>query len=245
MPPLPQPLARFLLPGEGERPSKRDRTRRQLLHATVEVVASRGVAGTSIQEIARVAGMAPGTVYNHFSTREEIFEALAVALSTTLNERVVQSYQHIEDGAQRMSIGMRRFLWLAEESAPWALLLIQLASAYPEAIELIKPYSRADLRMAQAQGRFHVTDEEAAIDMVFGTCMRAQARIAQGEVPDSAAYVQALLQMVLRGLGMSPADAAEVMARPLPPFATHAPTEAAPAPRRAGARAGRAPGSSA
>ena len=58
MPPLPEPLARFLLPGEGERPSKRERTRRQLLHATVEVIASRGVASTTIQEIARVAGMA-------------------------------------------------------------------------------------------------------------------------------------------------------------------------------------------
>ncbi len=180
MPPLPEPLARFLLPGEGERPSKRERTRRQLLHATVEVIASRGVAGTTIQEIARVAGMAPGTVYNHFSTREEIFEALALALFTTLNERVVQSYQHIEDGAQRMSIGMRRFLWLAEVSAPWALLMIQLAMAHPQAIELVKPYSLADLRRAKAQGRFDVVDEEAAIDMVFGTCIRAQVRIAQG-----------------------------------------------------------------
>ena len=161
MPPLPEPLARFLLPGEGERPSKRERTRRQLLHATVEVIASRGVAGTTIQEIARVAGMAPGTVYNHFSTREEIFEALALALFTTLNERVVQSYQHIEDGAQRMSIGMRRFLWLAEVSAPWALLMIQLAMAHPQAIELVKPYSLADLRRAKAQGRFDVVDEEA------------------------------------------------------------------------------------
>lgn len=237
MPPLPEPLARFLLPGEGERPSKRERTRRQLLHATVEVIASRGVASTTIQEIARVAGMAPGTVYNHFSTREEIFEALALALFTTLNERVVQSYQHIEDGAQRMSIGMRRFLWLAEVSAPWALLMIQLATAHPQAIELVKPYSLADLRRAKAQGRFDVVDEEAAIDMVFGTCIRAQVRIAQGEVADSPAFVNALLQMVLRGLGMAAADAAEVMARPLPAFTTQA-AAGAVSTRRKSPRAG-------
>ena len=237
MPPLPEPLARFLLPGEGERPSKRERTRRQLLHATVEVIASRGVAGTTIQEIARVAGMAPGTVYNHFSTREEIFEALALALFTTLNERVVQSCQHIEDGAQRMSIGMRRFLWLAEVSAPWALLMIQLAMAHPQAIELVKPYSLADLRRAKAQGRFDVVDEEAAIDMVFGTCISAQVRLAHGGAADSLAFLIALLQMVLRGLGMAAADAAEVMARPLPEFTTQAAAGAVTA-RRKSPRAG-------
>lgn len=218
MPPLPEPLAHFLLPEDGERPLKRERTRRQLLQAAVQVVSARGLAGTGIQEIARVAGMAPGTVYNHFRTREDIFEALAVALSTTLNERVVQSYQHIADGAQRMSIGMRRFLWLGETSPPWAQLFMELAGAFPQAIELIRPYSLADLRLAQSQGRFHVADEEAAIDMVFGTCLRAMARIAQGQAPAPQAYVADLLKMVLCGLGMAPGEAAEVMARPLPPF---------------------------
>ncbi|WP_326538051.1 TetR/AcrR family transcriptional regulator [Pseudorhodoferax sp.] len=235
MPPLPEALAHFLLPEDGDRPLKRERTRRQLLQAAVQVISARGLADTGIQEIARVAGMAPGTVYNHFRTREEIFEALAVALSTTLNERVVQSYQGITDGAQRMSIGMRRFLWLGETSPPWALLLIQLSMAFPQVIALIKPYSLGDLRLAQSQGRFRVADEEAAIDLVFGTCQQAIARIAQGEVPEPAAYARELLQMVLVALGMAPADAAEVMARPLPPFVVAAPA----APARAGRRPAR------
>lgn len=229
MPALPEPLAHFLLPEDGQRPLKRERTRRQLLQAAVQVISARGLAGAGIQEIARVAGMAPGTVYNHFRTREEIFEALAVALSTTLNERVVQSYQGIEDGAQRMSIGMRRFLWLGETSPAWALLLIQLSMAFPQVVALVRPYSLGDLRLARSQGRFRVADEEAAIDMVFGTCLRAMGRIAQGEVAAPQAYVAELLQMVLCGLGMAPADAAEVMARPLPPFVLPAP--AAPAAR--------------
>jgi len=233
MPPLPEALAHFLLPGEGDRPLKKERTRRQLLQAAVQVVSARGLADTSIQEIARVAGMTPGTVYNHFNTREQIFEALAVALSTTLNERVVESYQDIADGAQRMSIGMRRFLWLGETSPAWAMLLIQLSVAYPQVIELIKPYSLGDLRLAQSQGLFHVADEEAAIDLVFGTCLRAITRIAQGEVAEPAAYAREILQMVLHALGMSLADAAEVMARPLPPFAALAP---AASPARAGRR---------
>lgn len=228
IPPLPEPLAHFLVPAVQDRPLKRERTRRQLLQATVQVLSARGLPDTSVQEIARVAGVTPGTVYNHFRTREEILEALALALSTTLNERVMQSYQGIADGAQRMSIGMRRFLWLGETSPAWGLLLLELSTAFPQVIESIRPYSLADLRLAQAQGRFDVADEDAAIDMVFGTCMRAMKRIAGGEVRTPDVYIAELLKMVLCSLGMAPDDAAEVMARPLPPFVA---TEAAPAPR--------------
>lgn len=231
IPPLPEPLAHFLTPAGEDRPLKRERTRRQLLQAAVQVVCARGLADTSVQEIARVAGVAPGTVYNHFRTRDDVLEALAVALSTTLNERVLQSYQGIADGAQRMSIGMRRFLWLGETSPPWAMLLLQLSMAFPQVIEAVKPYSLADLRLARSQGRFSVADEDAAIDMVFGTCLRAMQRIAGGEVDSPQDYAAELLKMVLCGLGMTPDEAAEVMARPLPPFVSPAPAPKARARR--------------
>ena len=218
MPPLPEALSYVTEAGTAERPGKRERTRSQLLHAAVEVLSARGVAAAGIQEIARVAGVAPGTVYNHFATREEIISALGMALISSLNERIVQSYAEVDDGAERMAIGMRRFLWLAQTSPQWTLLLLDLSATVPAMRQNIEPYPRADLRRGLAQGRFRCQIEDAALHMAFGAVFEAMGHVARGAVADAPAYADEVVRMVLQGLGMRPAGAAAVVARPLPEF---------------------------
>ena len=48
---------------------KRERTRVQLVQAAIRVFTARGFAGATMQELAAVAGMTTGTVYNHFKTK--------------------------------------------------------------------------------------------------------------------------------------------------------------------------------
>lgn len=59
--------------------SKRARTRRRLVEATVEVVGERGIAGTSLDEIALRAGMTKGAIYSNFRDRAELFAAARTA----------------------------------------------------------------------------------------------------------------------------------------------------------------------
>lgn len=218
MPPLPAALSNVTEAGVTERPGKRERTRSQLLQAAVEVLSARGVAGAGIQEIARVAGVAPGTVYNHFSTREEIVSALGMALITALNERIVLSYAAVDDGAERMAIGMRRFLWLAQTSPQWTLLLLDLAATVQAMVQSIEPYPRADLQRALEQGRFRYLSEDAALHMAFGAVFGAMTHVARGKFADPQPYADEVVCMVLQGLGMRPAGAAALVARPLPAF---------------------------
>lgn len=65
-------------------PGKRERTRLALVEAAVEVLAEKGLEGTSIDELMRAAGMARGTFYNYFQNREEV----ACAVSETIRERI-------------------------------------------------------------------------------------------------------------------------------------------------------------
>jgi AcrR family transcriptional regulator len=51
-------------------------TRDQLLAAAREVLHKRGIMGATTREIARAAGCADGTLYNHFDSREQLFLAL-------------------------------------------------------------------------------------------------------------------------------------------------------------------------
>src|SRR5437868_6513074 len=70
---------------------KRERTRVQLVQAAIKVFGARGYVEATIQEIAVVAGMATGTVYNHFKTKEEVASAVALLLADTLCRRITDS----------------------------------------------------------------------------------------------------------------------------------------------------------
>jgi AcrR family transcriptional regulator len=55
------------------------RTRTSLLDAAVRLIAERGTRRTSMTDIAQAAGIAKGTLYNHFRNKDEVFAALVEA----------------------------------------------------------------------------------------------------------------------------------------------------------------------
>ncbi len=213
--PLPSPLAQALMQSPpGLR--KRERTRRQILVAALGVFSARGVAGCTIQEIADAAGVTTGTVYNHFDDREAVVVAVALWLADTLSRRIAETQAMVEEGAQRMAIGQRRYMWLAQQSPAWALMLIDIAGAAPHLLGAVGDYIRADLALAIRQKAFRIGDEAAAVDLCIGACSRGMLTIALGQAKRG--YDVQMTAMLLRALGMEHAKAAEVAARPLPPF---------------------------
>ena len=210
---LPAPLA-------GAEPAarlgKRERTRRQLVAAAIGVLSQRGAAAATMQEIAAVAEVAPATLYNHFSTKDELLQAVALHVAETLCRRIAQSYDHIRDAAQRMAIGNRRYIWLAEQSPGWALLVLDIGMTVPYLAQQVTQNARADLRLGLKQKRFRVTSEAAAMDLISGTVGQAMRSVALGLAP--ARHDIAVAATVLRGLGMAADEALQVARRPLPDF---------------------------
>jgi AcrR family transcriptional regulator len=58
---------------------KRDRTRTALLEAARDVIRERGYERTTLDEVARRAGMTTGAIYGNFKNRDELFLALGLA----------------------------------------------------------------------------------------------------------------------------------------------------------------------
>lgn len=196
--------------------AKRERTRVQLVQAAIRVFTARGFAGATMQELAAVAGMTTGTVYNHFKTKEEVASAVALLLADTLCRRIADSQQGIAEGAQRMAIGNQRYIWLAEQSPQWALMMLDVAAAAPELLLEIRDYVLADLRQGVKQKAFRIPNEAAAMDLINGTVAQAMRSVALGLAPPN--HGREVATCVLRGLGMEHAAAKEVAHRPLPPF---------------------------
>lgn len=213
--PLPEALAESVWrPRRGL--LKRERTRVLLVQAAIRVFGARGYADATIQEIAAVAGMTTGTVYNHFKTKEEVARGVAMLLAETLCRRITDSQQGVAEGAQRMAIGIQRYIWLAEQSPQWALMLMEVSAAAPDLLAEIAGYVLADLRLGVKQKAFRVPSEAAAMDMINGSVQQAMRTVARGSAP--AKHGREVATCLLRGLGMEWAAAKQVASRALPAF---------------------------
>jgi TetR/AcrR family acrAB operon transcriptional repressor len=63
---------------------KRERTRQALIDAAAEVIAEKGFDRTSLDEVARRAGMTRGAVYGNFAGREDLFLAVVAQAWTPI-----------------------------------------------------------------------------------------------------------------------------------------------------------------
>jgi len=224
--PLPPELSAALAFDAGHAP-KRERTRRLLVQAALQVFGTRGLAAATIGEIAQAAGVAPATVYNHFASKEALVGAVALWVADTLCRCIADSCRDIPEGAERMAVGNRRYLWLAERSPGWALMLLDIGAQSPELMRATGAYVLADLRLGVRQKAFKVSTEAAALDLVGGTISQAMRVLAHGAAPRG--HAAAVTTLVLAALGV-PLDSARLIARrPLPPL--RAPDAAPPASR--------------
>ncbi len=60
-----------IAPEPGLRERKRQATRRAIQLAVIDLVAERGLEGTTVDEISRVADVSPRTFFNYFASKEE------------------------------------------------------------------------------------------------------------------------------------------------------------------------------
>jgi TetR/AcrR family transcriptional repressor of bet genes len=72
------------------RPKNTDARRAQIVGGLRAVMGERGYAGASISRIAAAAGLAPGLVHYHFSSKQEILLALVAELAGVVRDRVAR-----------------------------------------------------------------------------------------------------------------------------------------------------------
>jgi hypothetical protein len=112
-----------------------------------------------------------------------------------------------------MAAGCLRYLHLAELSPGFAMLVVEVAEAEPAFLELISSFVKQELRQGIRDEDFAPQRDVVAVDLVVGSVMRGMRRIAQGGAPRS--HRTDLTLAILRGLGLSPAEANRIVSQPL------------------------------
>ncbi len=61
------------------KPNRGESTRQEIINAAHDLFTQQGFHGTSMRQIAKQAGMALGSLYNHFPSKEAVFEGVFIA----------------------------------------------------------------------------------------------------------------------------------------------------------------------
>ena len=79
-----------------------NRTKRKIFEISMELFAKKGYDSTSIEEITAVVGVAKGTLYYHFSSKEEIFNFLVEQGMSLLKNSVDIKTSKIESSINKL-----------------------------------------------------------------------------------------------------------------------------------------------
>jgi TetR/AcrR family transcriptional repressor of nem operon len=85
-------------------------TRESLLAAGVSVAERHGLSGLSVNRVVAEAGVAKGTFYVHFDSREEFVDALHARFHARVEEKVAEATTGVPPGADRIVRGAEAYL---------------------------------------------------------------------------------------------------------------------------------------
>jgi AcrR family transcriptional regulator len=111
------------VPGQTEERSKREERADRILDAAGELMLRWGYNKTTIDDIARYAGVAKGTIYLHWKTREDLFTALMKREYIRLAEDVKQRISSDPDGGTMHGITKHTMLATMRSPLTKAVLL--------------------------------------------------------------------------------------------------------------------------
>jgi AcrR family transcriptional regulator len=193
---------------------RREATRTKLVEATKTLIARQGVDNTRIQEITDEADVGFGSFYNHFESKEAIIEAVLADTIAAQGAEIDALTAQLEDPAEIISAAHRSFVRRARSDPDWAWLLVRLDVSHNVLLAALGPYARRDLRKGIKADRLNVPHEGIALFAAGGALLAVMRAVLDGEAPKDADIHHA--EGVLRLLGLTPDEAAQIARRPLP-----------------------------
>lgn len=153
---------------------RRMETRRLLMDAGKALFVENGVEHVSIDAITTRAGVAKGSFYNHFDSREVLFEALIEATLAQLLEKRPQINTDITDPLEQ---GLARtwfslYTLLSDLSACRLLLQVGQVGAYGAIDKVLRVVLGDDLLHGVAQGTLAHIDRDLVLSAYFGVVTR-------------------------------------------------------------------------
>jgi len=192
---------------------RRERMRARLLASAMRLIAEKGPAATSIDDVISAADVSRGTFYKYFPSPDALVRELAVEIANELivmADPVVQSY---EDPAERVSSGVRLVARLAIDHPLAATFLMRLGWPDARGPHTLLDFVKRDLTEGIRQGRFTRMPIALALNIVTGAVLGATHCMLEPGCDSD--FAEQSAAAALRALGVDAKSAARIAHSPL------------------------------
>lgn len=179
------------------------------MQAAERVMADHGVHGTKIADIANEADVGVGTFYLHFSTKEELFDALVADAAARLEALLDAQRAKAEDVVEEITRSITSLCAFASENREIFRVVFGHGATYHEVVRDMQALFTARLaetiRTGIDQGRLAAADPEIAAEALVGMCTQLLAWWTRRDGIPVTPLEQTLTTLTLRGLAPAPA----------------------------------------
>lgn len=194
---------------------QRAQTRAALIKAAQRLIAENRT-NVAILEITQLADVGMGSFYNHFESREHLFEAAVDDALEQQGDFLDQITTDLDDPAEAFARSFRLVGRLHRLVPELSKVILSQGAALVTSDHGLAPRALRDIRAAVEAGRFADTDTTAALLITGGAALSLAQHIHENPDTDDAALTDTVTQSLLVMLGLGSDDARAIVRRPLP-----------------------------
>ena len=190
-------------------------TRAALISAAQRFIAA-GNPNVPILEITQAADVGLGSFYNHFQSKEELFEAAVEEVLELLGTLLDQLSADIEDPAEGFAQSFRLFGRFHRPNPDMSKVFLSCGLAMLGSDRGLAPRARRGIAEGVQAGRFTVRDAELAFTTIAGAALCLGQFLHDHPERDDAEATDQVTEDLLRMLGVPARQAQRIIGLPLP-----------------------------
>ncbi|GAD85900.1 TetR/AcrR family transcriptional regulator [Nocardia asteroides] len=199
---------------------RRERTRNALLGAARKFL-SEGQSAVSIKEITDAADVGFGSFYNHFDSKEQLFDEAVQSALKVYNEMRDHIVARYDDPAEIFAVSFRLTGRLQRQLPEMVRVVLHSGMGVMLRDQGLAPSARQDIIAAQEAGRFEPMDPDLAIMAAGGALLGLLQLLDAKPDADAAALADEMTYRALRMFGMNKRSAERLSSAPLPELPTN------------------------
>jgi AcrR family transcriptional regulator len=202
--------------GAGNRLDRRKAKTRAALIRAAQTLIAEGRTNVPILEITQAADVGMGSFYNHFETKEQLFDAAVESVMDVYGELLDQVTGDIEDPAEVFATSFRLTGRLHRREPELSQVLLNNALRLLSAPNGLAPRARRDIEAGVKAGRFDVTDVDVAVTLSAGALIALGQLLHDQPERDVDVTTDRITEDLLRMLGVTRRQAQRICSLPLP-----------------------------
>ena len=200
-------------PSKSEALPRGGRTRHALINAGRKLLADRSIDAVAVDDIVQAAGVAKGSFYTHFEDKQEFASTIRADIRQEIEAAVAKVNEEVTDPARRVARALAVYIDYILISQQRANVLLRINVGLASTANPLNEGVLHDIASGLRTGRFVTPSVQAGALFVIGVCQIALMNAV--EEPSRAGTLmiaQQLGALMLRGLGVPPADAEALIA---------------------------------